>query len=135
MCPLVRVSSRDLPLFKSRCWYIGSGGYLTDTRGNRLHTLIMKPDRGFVVDHISGDKLDNRRDNLRIVSQKENMRNMQIHREGRIPGVRIFETKFGRFQFRIIKEDGSRHSINFPTLQEAQEFHTKLYGRLHGCVH
>ena len=37
-----------------------------------MHREIMKPWRGYCVDHINGDGLDNRRANLRIVTIAEN---------------------------------------------------------------
>lgn len=42
-----------------------------------LHRIIMQPDKGrhIHVDHINGNKLDNRRENLRIISAQNNMRN------------------------------------------------------------
>lgn len=41
-----------------------------------LHREIMNCPDGFVVDHIDGDGLDNRRRNLRIVTQAENLQNL-----------------------------------------------------------
>ncbi len=40
-----------------------------------MHRLIMNNPIGLVVDHINNQTLDNRRENLRIVSQSENIAN------------------------------------------------------------
>jgi hypothetical protein len=40
-----------------------------------MHRVIMNPGKGFDVDHINGDTLDNRRENLRVCSRAENVRN------------------------------------------------------------
>jgi hypothetical protein len=42
-----------------------------------MHRQIMCPMEGMVVDHINKDGLDNRRENLRICSQTENLRNQR----------------------------------------------------------
>lgn len=47
------------------------------TRSHRvsLHRFILQPPRHLIVDHINGDGLDNRRSNLRMVTDVENQRN------------------------------------------------------------
>ena len=39
----------------------------------RLHRIVTSAPRGMVVDHINGDTQDNRRENLRICTQTENL--------------------------------------------------------------
>lgn len=61
-------------------WYISGSGYLCGRAcGTRkmqfLHKLIMPPPPGLYVDHINGNKLDNRRENLRIVTKSQNQMN------------------------------------------------------------
>jgi hypothetical protein len=41
----------------------------------RLHRFLLKPKKNYIIDHINGDGLDNRRINLRICSDVENKRN------------------------------------------------------------
>lgn len=40
-----------------------------------LYNFLMEPSEGMIVDHINGDPLDNRRSNLRIITQKQNVLN------------------------------------------------------------
>lgn len=41
----------------------------------KLHQVIMNPPTGLVVDHIDGDTMNNRRSNLRVVTNAVNVRN------------------------------------------------------------
>jgi hypothetical protein len=43
-----------------------------------LHRLIMNPTPGLCIDHINGDSLDNRKENLRVCSFRENSRNIRV---------------------------------------------------------
>jgi hypothetical protein len=58
-----------------------------------MHREIINPKEGFVVDHINGNGLDNRRSNLRICSKAENQRNMKrnVRNTSGYKGVSFFK--------------------------------------------
>lgn len=47
----------------------------------QMHRLILKAPRGVVVDHANGNGIDNRRQNIRLASQSQNLANM-IRKKG-----------------------------------------------------
>jgi hypothetical protein len=48
-----------------------------------LHREITGCCKGFEIDHVNGDTLDNRRMNLRVCSHAENMRNRRLNRNNK----------------------------------------------------
>lgn len=80
----------DLGIFSHRKWKLQKNGYvalnqrygprkLNKSRCIYLHRLICGAVDGQEVDHINHDKLDNRRDNLRVVSSAENHMNLKMN--------------------------------------------------------
>lgn len=71
-----KVDEIDLDFVLQRLWSVGRDGYVMSGRsaeGIRLHSELMKTKKK--VDHKNGDPSDNRRCNLRIVTDQQNAMN------------------------------------------------------------
>jgi hypothetical protein len=112
-------------------WYAASGG---PNKGQRtyLHRFIMDAPVGKEVDHINGDGLDNRKENLRICRHRDNLRNVQrttISRSG-YRGVTIAAS--GKF-VASCKYLGKRlHFGTYDTSEEAARVRDRNVIDLHG---
>jgi hypothetical protein len=60
-------------------WHYANVGYAKSSRLGYMHRLILCISDGTaVVDHVNGDKLDNRRCNLRIATRAQNVMNQRV---------------------------------------------------------
>lgn len=65
----------ELSKFK---WYVCNKGYanrIVDKKRVSMHRLIIQTPKGFDTDHVNGDRLDNRKSNLRICTRSQNNMN------------------------------------------------------------
>lgn len=60
-------------------WCVNDG-YAVNAKYGRLHRYLLGAKVGEMVDHINGDKLDNRRANLRIATNSQNQANRRANR-------------------------------------------------------
>lgn len=79
------LNSQDIPLFSDGWFEITKDGYAQickKVNGKRIrdyvHRVVMGAGKGEIVDHINGNRLDNRRENLRIVSSSQNVANSKL---------------------------------------------------------
>lgn len=96
----VAVAMATAPLSSHSCGYVkhGSQGY--------LHRTIMRAPKGSQVDHINGDRRDNRRCNLRVCTQAQNLWNngKKAHNKSGFKGVYFCgQTQRWRAEIRVNK--------------------------------
>src|SRR5690554_1523278 len=86
----VLLDSEDFDRFSDKVYSKHSQGYAVRSEGSvrkktykqyLLHREIMQAKPGEYVDHINGDKLDNRKINLRVCSNKSNVVNSKPHKD------------------------------------------------------
>jgi hypothetical protein len=106
----------------------------------RLHQLIMNTPKGMQTDHINGDTLDNRKENLRICTHTENICNRGAHKNNRsgYKGVTRRKTRHGRWAIKNpywarIYYEKKEYSIGYyPTAEEAARAYDAKAKELHG---
>lgn len=98
MIPGLQFDEQDRQVVECHTWWLSSNGYAVTDFGGRenkrrvyLHRLILGEPEG-QVDHKNRDRLDNRRDNLRLASVEQNNHNKskEVRRQtsSRFKGVR-----------------------------------------------
>lgn len=123
------VDDEDYKELSKHKWHIDSAGYVSRMVKVIMHREVMKTPKGKETDHISCEKLDNRRSNLRICSRGQNNTNkISLNKFGK--GVN--QTPNGKFVSEI-KYNGKRKYLGtFNTALEAAEAYRKFAKKVHG---
>jgi len=77
------IDKEDIGILGDKFWYLQNTGYVNNKKGIPLHRLIMNCPKGKYIDHINGNKLDNRKANLRICTNAENLRNRAMTKKNK----------------------------------------------------
>ena len=124
----ILVSPCDKHLLKEYTWYLNWNNYPTATKKidgktyhYRLNRLIMNPQKGKLVDHINGNKLDNRRSNLRIVTHLQNAQNKQLRHKNSTSGFRgvTYDKRRGKFRAQWVLNSKYHHVGYFDSVEKA----------------
>jgi len=117
------LDDEDVSLFDGISLYAANSRntkYAYFSNGGIAHRLIMGvKDRQLTVDHLNGDGLDNRRQNLRVVPARVNVKNHRVSRNktaGLPPGIFMDKNRF----FVQVTEDYKKIFVGrFDTRDEA----------------
>lgn len=99
----------------------------------KMHRLIMDEPEGMVVDHKNNNRLDNRRDNLRICTQQQNTLNSPIRKSNKSGYKDIWWDKSREKWFVQIMCKGKKHTVGrFANIKEAIQARNSRIIELHG---
>jgi len=73
-----------------------------------MHRTIMQPPTGLVVDHIDGNRLNNTRANLRVITQQQNLMNRRVFKNNST-GFKGVTFQHGKWHARIEKDGQAIH--------------------------
>lgn len=116
------IDENSLPLISSiKKWYLHSGGYAASWGcAIMMHRLILPTEKGYYVDHINGNRLDNRRANLRVLSAAENSRYRTRVNKNNTSGFRgVFRTEDNTFNAYVFHEGKKINLGTYKTFEEA----------------
>lgn len=113
------VDNDDYEMLIAHHWHY-SGGYAvyfiqgTNPRKvERMHRVVLDAPPGFDVDHINGDKLDNRKENLRVCTRSEN--------------VKWGKERLKLYKYEVITDEGT---MKFVSLNAANDVAKRRKGKV-----
>jgi hypothetical protein len=97
----VLIDAADAPMVSRYTWHLDRDGYaVRSSNGTKaMHLDIVGRSSGLVVDHINGNRLDNRRANLRTTGHAGNSANRRPTGSSGFKGVTLHRT--GKWQAQI----------------------------------
>lgn len=112
-------------------WSLSGDGYPMTWKDGKLvklhHIIKGKPKASEVTDHINRNKLDNRKDNLRITDQRTNVLNagMLKNNTSGVKGVSFVKSR-GKWVAQIVRNGKHFFGGYYTTLEEARDSRLKL---------
>jgi hypothetical protein len=112
------VDEADYELLVKYPWHAQMTGYAAcSSLGQSMHRFLLQPPRDMQIDHINGNKLDNRRENLRVVTHAQNQMNRPA-RANSYKGVKRSENG-RRWVVGVMSDYKAFHVGTFDTQEEA----------------
>lgn len=142
----VLIDDVDFDLFERSTWRLnGPSNYSyvcryekrqRKTVGIFFHREILGAPKDMCVDHINGNTLDNRRENLRLCTHAENMKNRKMHSNNRCGFKGVWEDRSTKRRSPFVAQirvNGKRIQIGrFQTAELAHKAYLKAAAKLHG---
>lgn len=124
----MKIDTEDLKMFTKHKFYFqpSSNGYATyqmKYKRQYVHRIILNAPAHLQVDHINHDTLDNRKENLRLVSNKQNNENRKGCYSTSKSGIRgvCWAKREGKWRAAITHNSKSIHVGFFEKIEDAEK--------------
>ena len=133
--PIIMVDDEDYYWLRKYFWRVRKQGntsyayrkaYGKYFNWNMSWDIMSRPSKGYVIDHIDGNGLNNQRYNLRLITARQNSQNKHSKRTSNYPGVYL--SKHGKWIARIIVLKESFYLGSFNTELKAFEKYKSVAG-------
>lgn len=138
----ILIDEDDLEKVSKYKWYINRDGYAQSRKSRlenperkqeqiKLHRFILnlKSNDGNIVDHINGNKLDNRKSNLRLCTNAQNQMNCKTPKSNKL-GVKGVRFNKGKYEATIYKDGKSYYLGRFDTIEDASNKYNEAAKKL-----
>lgn len=117
----------DLDMIKNERWCGSSYSYIRNSRtGLQMHRFVTNCPDGFVVDHLNHNRTDNRKTNLRICTESQNLANYPSDNDYILIG--IFKV-YDYYKVQVFSKLNMDHRVTLATylpLDKAVELYNKI---------
>lgn len=126
----ITVSPMDIVTVSKHSWYVTNRGYAATKIDGKLvymHRMLLNPPKGMQVDHRDQNKLNNCRDNLRIVTNQQNHFNKPLNSNNSsgVTGV-YWNSQCQKWCVNITINGKTIHGGLFDDIQDATKKRKKL---------
>ncbi len=91
-----------------------------------MHRIIMNCPKNKIIDHINGNSLDNRKENLRICTQSQNISNSKLSKRNKSGFKGVYQTKNKKKWLSLISINSKTKNLGlFSNKLEAKDAYTK----------
>ena len=130
------VDEEDFARLLQYRWLVSDRGYVVSTCHKRMHRLIANAKEGEEVDHVNGNKLDNRRKNLRTVTRQQNTWNVRPrkNKKSQYKGVE-WDSRLSLWRASIMNSGVTYRSRRMRSEEEAARWYDGMAIKLRGTEH
>ena len=127
------VDDDDYEHLSAQKWYFCKTGYAYNSKGNLMHRTILGLKSGEYCDHINGNKLDNRKNNLRKATATQSSENRPRHRDNKSGRKGVsWDNARGKWRCQIGYNRKSIYLGLCSSIEEASEIYRNKAKELYG---